>query len=1223
MGAGLDSGRLPVLGRAALLALLGCCAALAGANPALGARGHQYARTIGWGVRTGAEELQVCTKTEACKAGKAGSGNGQFKEPAGVAVNEQTEDFYVVDKGNNRVEHFNVKGGFIGQFQAPTLPAEPLQAPETIAVDNSCVQRKLKEPECKAKDPSNGDVYVQDGNGLGHKRVIDKFDATGKYLGQLEFNETGHGPVQARAVAVDREGNLWVAVNEGGETKRIYKFTNAEPNVAGNPAFVQANGVLFLQPGLALDSAGNFYSGVVGGGEPFEIIAKLNPEGKLLSEAFDEEQASDVASELPSNDVYVDNITKIRRFDAKEPNGELERFGEGHLGEGSGLGVDSASREGQVYVADKANNDLVEFPLEEPGPPTVEAESASEVTANSAELQASVNPRGATSEYHFEYGPCASVQSCKESPYGKEAPVPEGVLGAPFDFEGHSVSAHPQDLLPASTYHFRVLAHNEKSGEGPTLGEEKVFQTQPAGFGFALPDARAWELVSPAQKHGALIAHIKEGVIQAALAGDALAYLTASPSEAEPEGYTNLVQVLARRTKGGWSSKDIALPHEAATGVSVGGGQEYRSFSEELSVGFVQPFGAFNPSISKEASEQTPYVRTNFSAGHVEEPCTSHCLQPIVKSAPHPFGEEGRCPPEPRCGPHVAGASPDGRHVVIGASVGLSEAPEDKGGLYEWSEGAGLTLVSVLPGGKPGAVQGLGSGAGVVRHAISADGKRIVWTGGGHLYLREVAQKSTLELDKGLAGTPIFQSASADDSKVFFLEEKPGPPGQEHDRVLYVYDTQAEKATLLTQTISPEFTAVQGGVIGASEDGSYLYLVANAKLSEGPGEEAVKGNCERTASLGRQCNLYELHEEGGAWQKRLVAVLAEADGGDWGAQGGSGILPGLTARVSPDGRHLAFMSSRSLSGYDNRDANSAKADQEVYEFDASQPRSSTNPACASCNPTGARPVGVKYEKLEEGLAGGNAVWEPNTWVAANVPAWTPNDVSDAQYQSRYLSNSGRLFFNSSDALVPQDVNGTEDVYQYEPLGVGGEKGCNSSLPTYSSRAGGCISLISSGSSREESAFLDASESGSDVFFLTAAKLVKEDFDTALDIYDAHECTPASPCIAEKAPPPPSCITESSCKASPTPQPEIFGAPASATFSGAGNIIAEAPLAKAPAKPTNAQLLVRALKSCKAKYRHAKKRREGCEAKARKRYQPKAKRTAAAKRANSASTGGRR
>ena len=42
------------------------------------------------------------------------------------------------------------------------------------------------------------------------------------------------------------------------------------------------------------------------------------------------------------------------------------------------------------------------------------------------------------------------------------------------------------------------------------------------------------------------------------------------------------------------------------------------------------------------------------------------------------------------------------------------------------------------------------------------------------------------------------------------------------------------------------------------------------------------------------------------------------------------------------------------------------------------------------------------------------------------------------YQQRYLSDDGRLFFNSFDSLVPQDTNGKADVYEYEPAGVGSE-----------------------------------------------------------------------------------------------------------------------------------------------------------------------------------------
>ena len=143
------------------------------------------------------------------------------------------------------------------------------------------------------------------------------------------------------------------------------------------------------------------------------------------------------------------------------------------------------------------------------------------------------------------------------------------------------------------------------------------------------------------------------------------------------------------------------------------------------------------------------------------------------------------------------------------------------------------------------------------------------------------------------------------------------------------------------------------------------------------------------------------------------------------------------------------------------------------------------------------------------------------WLAASLVGWTPSDLTHALRQPRYLSNSGRLFFNSSDALVPSDINGTEDVYEYEPEGrsCGSESESLSEVfkPANGSEAAGCVALISSGTSSRESAFLDASglgpggEEGEDVFFLTAAQLTEQDVDSAFDIYDAHICSAISPC----------------------------------------------------------------------------------------------------------------
>jgi hypothetical protein len=217
--------------------------------------------------------------------------------------------------------------------------------------------------------------------------------------------------------------------------------------------------------------------------------------------------------------------------------------------------------------------------------------------------------------------------------------------------------------------------------------------------------------------------------------------------------------------------------------------------------------------------------------------------------------------------------------------------------------------------------------------------------------------------------------------------------------------------------------------------------------------------------------------------------------------------------------------------------------------------------CASCDPTGARPVGVFDDRQHSDalLADLYTSWSANEgsgdhWLAGSIPGWVQNSqFGKSFYQPRYLSDGGRLFFDSPDALVPQDTNGLEDAYEYEPVGVGS---CTSASATYSERSQGCVSLISSGQSSGESIFMDASETGDDVFFATNSKLTGEDYDTAYDIYDAHVCSSEVPCRSEVVVPPP-CTSGDSCKAAPSPQPEIFGPAPSATFSGVGNIVEEA------------------------------------------------------------------
>jgi DNA-binding beta-propeller fold protein YncE len=600
------------------------------------------------------------------------------------------------------------------------------------------------------------------------------------------------------------------------------------------------------------------------------------------------------------------------------------------------------------------------------------------------------------------------------------------------------------------------------------------------------------------------------------------------------------------------------------------------------------------------------------------------------------------------------------------------KAPElELNRLYEWSAASApaeqLQLVSVLPEGTASActttcktathpVLGTAINTGTaVRNAVSGDGSRVFWTqtGGGEseetgsLYVRETRKGETLRLDvpklsqaeeeEGLTlpklskkeeeavAEPRFQTASTDGSRVFFTDtvsltgrsrlrtKEEGPAD------LYVCDVvEVEEklhCNLTDLTVDPrsdlgESAGLVGVALGASDDGSSIYFVANGVLSnDARSHGATVGHCRRPnsgvpAPPDAECNLYleQYNGETKTWEApRFIAALSQDDAPDWNGSGARALIS-LTARVSPNGQYLAFMSNRSLTGYDNVDASEAAKgarDEEVFLYDAQSRRL----VCASCKP-GTRPHGV-FDTEHAGEGGGLLVDRPHIWggaagsevaekwLAGSIPGWTPLEENTAPYQSRYLSDDGRLFFNGADALVPQDTNGKEDVYQFEPGGVGDCKDTS-----------GCVALLSSGISPQESAFLDASPTGNDVFFVTAAQLISTDVDKSFDVYDARVCTESSPCLKPPPPPPPPCASEASCRP-PAPGAPGFEAPPSATFSGPGNVAKQETLAvtpKAKSKPlTKAQKLAKALKSCRKKFKHAKTKRVACEKQARKKY----------------------
>jgi hypothetical protein len=661
------------------------------------------------------------------------------------------------------------------------------------------------------------------------------------------------------------------------------------------------------------------------------------------------------------------------------------------------------------------------------------------------------------------------------------------------------------------------------------------------------------------------------------------------------------------------------------------------------------------------ASEAVSYREARENGGHVTSTTAGFLALVSELNAPggDPFG--GTVGHEHDNGVEFsAAATPDLSHVVF---YSYRAAP----GIYEWGPrescnreefalctGGDVQPVSVLPGGTlaTGRVE-LGGAEGVdTRHAISNDGALVFWmTIAGssqqqHLYVRDSATEETLQLDVAQPGAsgagasiPQFETASADGSKVFFTDTQRLTPdskaGTFHAQVpdLYVAELSggapgsrlSETLTDLTpQGINGESAYIQedaaggGGVLGASEDGSYIYFVANGALTPG----ATRGYCSPEVEerpSGTTCNLYVARAEGGKWARvevgggstptfttKLIAALSDEDRPDWGgvAERRAGSLDALTSRVSPNGQYLAFMSDRPLTGYDNEDHTSEqpgeKMDEEVFLYDASSERI----VCASCNPTGKRPAGVfdeEGETLEEGeglLVDRFDIWSEGSegtdhWLAGSVPGWTPLSLELTNYQSRYLSNEGRLFFDSPDHLVQAATGVAEKVYEYEPDGLGS---CHSEA--------GCVGLLSPGSSEHEAAFLDASVSGNDVFFITADQVLPQDKDKNFDIYDAHVCEASAPCPPASAEAAHQCGSVENCRPGEYPVPSSQ-APASTSVSVSGNLARQQVLAvKVVSKPkplTRAQKLAKALKACKKDKKKSK--RLACEKQAKKKYGP--------------------
>lgn len=575
-----------------------------------------------------------------------------------------------------------------------------------------------------------------------------------------------------------------------------------------------------------------------------------------------------------------------------------------------------------------------------------------------------------------------------------------------------------------------------------------------------LPDCRAYEQVSPVEKNGFDILTGVEGDVRTQQAheggpvsadGRGALFASMGPLAGQPFRASTPTAFVAWRAPGGWGPTVPLYP---------------------------RPFAEFNPDpgMIMTTRDVAPDLATTLvgSRGLTRE----HLPPGDNNGLYRRDGATGSFALLTSPTPANLLTSRDLQHVAWRDNV-RADNPDGDGNVHEWTDGR-VGLVNVATDGTPiapgGALLGgprRGTGrVGPARNAVSDDGRHIFFSGpvlgiagfasddtaiyrrtdGATTALASPSKRSSPDPEGPKA--KFYLSATPDGSRVFFMsaehltdDANTGPTRAGSD--LYRYDFAADALV----NISAETNDVDGaqveGLLGISDDGTSVYYVARGQVVAGQG------------TVG-QANLYLWRDDGTAdGDHTFITTLAPFDFGDLSAGRDADSInwntdtthfPGdVVTRVTPDGRHLLFQSTRSLAGQPTGGF------RQVYLYDAVAEGGAGRLLCVSCNPRGLLPTGPSD------VTGGTLL--------------DPRDLP------RSLSVDGRrVFFDSADALLPQDTNGKVDVYVWQD---------------------GRIDLLSTGKSSFPTTFYNASADGNNAFFLTREALVGQDGDTNVDLYNAR------------------------------------------------------------------------------------------------------------------------
>jgi hypothetical protein len=921
---------------------------------------------------------------------------------AGLSVDPATGDLLVADDGNKYVERFDSSGAFLSSFNGSSTPGGPFQNLLDVVV-------------------GGGVTYVVDATGTfdpntvsmsGVSRVV-QFDSTGSSLGILEgAPPLDFGMERARDIAYDpASGSVFVGEQRASlSALHVYRDDNPYQRLE----LTSENDYAGFA-GLAADSGSPGASGRVYASLGITVLTGLG----IGIHVFDRLQFPDVTIASPTN------ITgnSMHLFGTVAPiNGEATYHFKYCLKGGSGCAETTAgkvsSAEGvEADITGLQANTTYEITLlatnddgttsSDPKTattlatvPVVVTGSASNLSAEGAILHGTVNPLGAQSGYHFEYGTTTHYGS--QSPLGHDVVVGKGQV---------PVVASQQifGLQPATTYHYRLVAQNSA---GSDAGEDRTFTTLPLT---AVPQ-RSYELVSPAAKGGNNVK--AELGFQASADGNAFSFLGTTVLGGLSESAPFLPRYASRRSAADWSTAptdpaQIPGPNQPLRltfGVSDDGTKALGMSLKKLAPGAVD-------------GEVNIYLHDLLSGTYTTIGSTPEVWWLVPETGPGGGGM------------FVQG-TPNFDHILFKAVPPLLPgAPYEA--LYDFTGGQ-LHLVSRAPDGTPIAGRANTEHG---KNAISADGSRIAFesTETGGIYLRWRGTTKPISESRRSSDPPgtlmpaTLIGGDRDLKHIYFFSKDLTDSSDPGLRSLYRYEVESDELEFLTWVDDKKSAESPSPAVAlqVSDDGSGVYFTSSMALTP----DAVAG----------APNTYVLRNGD-------LSLVLSSDGFD---------LPGTGISrwwASPNGRYFAFRSAtQNLTGYDAKNpacggsgTNEYGACAQIYRYDTE----TDEIVCASCRPDGKMPVASAY------LGPGGADVGTHSWLRATtdrgqvffstpeqlVPEDT-NSYSDVyEYDDlsgpRLLSDgSGTgsqiaevsvdgsdVFFTTKDRLVGVDTDTATDVY---------------------------------------------------------------------------------------------------------------------------------------------------------------------------------------------------